>query len=67
MPSYDLVCNECGHKFSVFCSISKKDEQVCPECGSEKVSQRFTAVNIGGGSSFGTSLGASSCGSSGFS
>jgi len=67
MPTYDLVCNACGHKFSVFCSISKKDEQVCPECGSAKVSQRFTAVNIGGSSSLSTGLGTSSCGSSGFS
>lgn len=24
MPSYDLMCEDCGCKFSVFCSISDK-------------------------------------------
>lgn len=47
MPSYDLICQECGHKFSVFCSISKKDQQICPQCKSKNISQRFTSVNIG--------------------
>ncbi len=46
MPSYDLFCQGCGHKFSVFCAISKKEEQVCPECGSDKIRQRFTTVNV---------------------
>ncbi|MHB8126726.1 MAG: FmdB family zinc ribbon protein [Desulfitobacteriaceae bacterium] len=46
MPSYDLVCQECGHKFSVFCSISKKEQQLCAQCGSGKILQRFTTVNI---------------------
>jgi putative FmdB family regulatory protein len=46
MPSYDLSCQDCGQKFSVFCAISKKDEQVCPQCGSGNLSQRFTALNV---------------------
>ncbi|HWQ88913.1 MAG TPA: zinc ribbon domain-containing protein [Desulfitobacteriaceae bacterium] len=46
MPSYDLVCQGCGCKFSVFCAISKKEEQICPQCGSRNLGQRFTAVNI---------------------
>lgn len=48
MPSYDLVCQECGRKFSVFCSISAKDNQTCPQCGSNKITQRFTSVNVCG-------------------
>lgn len=48
MPSYDMVCQDCGHKFSVFCSISHKDQQICPDCQSPKINQRFTAVNIAG-------------------
>lgn len=51
MPSYDLRCEECNHSFSVFCSISAKDQQKCPKCGSKKISQRFTSVNIGSGRS----------------
>ncbi|WP_240983698.1 FmdB family zinc ribbon protein [Acididesulfobacillus acetoxydans] len=68
MPTYDLVCKDCEHRFSVFCSISQKDKQVCPQCGSSEVEQRFTAVNIGGSrsrSSSGGSVGGS-CGTSSF-
>jgi putative FmdB family regulatory protein len=50
MPSYDMLCQECENKFSVFCSISQKDNQTCPQCGSSNVIQRFTSVNIGGSS-----------------
>lgn len=66
MPSYDLVCQECGYKFSVFCSISKKEQQLCSECGSDKIVQRFTTVNIGGSKSGGGSCNLGSCNSSGF-
>lgn len=48
MPNYDLVCQSCGYKFSVFCSISQKDHQACPECGSNQIKQRFTMVNVVG-------------------
>ncbi|MDQ7095113.1 zinc ribbon domain-containing protein [Desulfosporosinus sp. PR] len=61
MPSYDMLCQECGHKFSVFCTISQKERQVCPQCQSSKISQRFTSVNIGGSKGSGGSCSASSC------
>lgn len=64
MPSYDLVCKDCGQKFSVFCSISAKDKQICPKCTSTDISQRFTAVNIGGSRS-GNTVSSSSISSSG--
>ncbi|SCZ81330.1 FmdB family zinc ribbon protein [Acidaminobacter hydrogenoformans] len=48
MPSYDLLCSDCGHKFSVFCSISAKDQQRCPSCDSPNIKTRFTAVNVSG-------------------
>lgn len=56
MPNYDLQCQKCSKKFSVFCSISQKDYQGCPYCGSDLLIQRFTAVNIGG-KSFGQEKG----------
>jgi putative FmdB family regulatory protein len=49
MPSYDLECVKCGHRFSVFCSISQKDHQTCPQCGCDQIKQRLTSVNIGSG------------------
>ncbi|KLU66176.1 zinc ribbon domain protein [Desulfosporosinus acididurans] len=61
MPSYDLICQTCNHKFSVFCSISQKDRQVCPVCGSDQIKQRFTTINVmGKSSSGGSSIGSSS-------
>ncbi len=58
MPSYDLECQKCAKRFSVFCSISQKDYQACPYCGSDQITQRFTSVNIGG-KSVGRDIGAS--------
>lgn len=66
MPSYDLVCQECGHKFSVFCLISKKEQQLCPQCGSDKIVQRFTTVNIGGSKSSEGPCNPASCKTSSF-
>lgn len=48
MPSYDLLCSDCSHKFSVFCSISAKDQQRCPSCDSPNIKTRFTTVNVSG-------------------
>ncbi|WP_459927220.1 FmdB family zinc ribbon protein [Desulfosporosinus burensis] len=48
MPSYDLVCQSCENRFSVFCTISQKDQQSCPKCGSDQIKQRFTTVNVMG-------------------
>ncbi|QHA00991.1 FmdB family zinc ribbon protein [Dehalobacter restrictus] len=48
MPTYDFICEKCGHKFSVFCSVSSRDKQVCPQCANDKISQRFTTVNAYG-------------------
>lgn len=54
MPSYDLKCEACSHKFSVFCSMSDKDRQTCPQCGSTEISQRFTGFNVNRGAGAGT-------------
>jgi putative FmdB family regulatory protein len=51
MPSYDLVCEKCGHPFEVFRQgFLKDDDRVCPECGSEDVRQKFSSFlrNLGG-------------------
>ncbi|KLU59649.1 zinc ribbon domain protein [Peptococcaceae bacterium CEB3] len=61
MPTYDMVCQDCEHKFTVFCAISEKEKQVCPKCKSSKISQRFTSVNIGGSKGGGGGCSGSSC------
>ena len=33
MPIYDFRCAECGHKFEMFTTISRRAQAVCPKCG----------------------------------
>jgi putative FmdB family regulatory protein len=37
MPTYEYVCNACGHKFERFHSIMAAPIRRCPECGKAKV------------------------------
>ena len=32
MPTYDYLCDDCGHEFEKFQSITKKPIEECPEC-----------------------------------
>ena len=33
MPTYDYECNECGHRFEFFQSMTDELVKVCPQCG----------------------------------
>ena len=33
MPTYDYLCDGCGHEFEFFQSMSDKVKRKCPECG----------------------------------
>lgn len=33
MPTYDYKCNDCGHAWELFQSMTAKPEKVCPSCG----------------------------------
>ena len=37
MPTYDYVCDGCGHDFELFQSIKAEAEKKCPECGKSKL------------------------------
>lgn len=37
MPTYDYVCQNCGHAFEKFQSITAKTLRKCPECGEPKL------------------------------
>lgn len=37
MPLYEYRCEECGHEFEEWKSMSRRDEADCPECKSPKV------------------------------
>lgn len=36
MPTYDYVCDACGHKWENFQSITSEPEKKCPECKKKK-------------------------------
>ena len=37
MPTYDYVCDGCGHAFELFQSMSDGVKKTCPECGEKKL------------------------------
>jgi putative FmdB family regulatory protein len=37
MPTYDYVCDGCGHAFELFQSITDKVKKTCPECKKRKL------------------------------
>jgi len=41
MPTYDYLCEACGHKFELFQSISDPVQRKCPECKKLKLRRLF--------------------------
>jgi putative FmdB family regulatory protein len=37
MPTYDYVCDACGHAFELFQSMTDGVKKTCPECGKKKL------------------------------
>jgi len=37
MPTYDYVCDGCGHAFELFQSMTDKAKKTCPECKKPKL------------------------------
>jgi putative FmdB family regulatory protein len=61
MPTYELHCKECGHRFERFLMRLLKDaDRVCPACGSTQV-----APGVGGGFVASLSTTQTSCAPSG--
>lgn len=46
MPTYDYVCDACGHKFELFQSMTEPVKRKCPKCGALKLKR---LVGIGAG------------------
>jgi putative FmdB family regulatory protein len=51
MPTYEYVCEKCGHEFEAFHSISAAPLKICPEdsCGRKKWGRGKVAKKIGAG------------------
>jgi putative FmdB family regulatory protein len=41
MPTYDYVCDGCGHKFELFQSIKDDAQKKCPQCKKMKLRRLF--------------------------
>jgi len=37
MPTYDYVCDACGHAFELFQSMTDSVKRTCPECKKKKL------------------------------
>jgi putative FmdB family regulatory protein len=46
MPTYEYVCEECGHKFERFQAITARPIRKCPECG-QSSAKRLIGVGAG--------------------
>ena len=51
MPTYEYVCNKCGHEFEAFQSISAKPLETCPKelCAKKKWGRGRVTKKISGG------------------
>ncbi len=43
MPTYDYLCDSCGHKFEKFQSITARPLRKCPECGKKQLKRLIGA------------------------
>ena len=41
MPTYDYVCDDCGHAFELFQSITESAKKKCPKCRKSKLRRLF--------------------------
>jgi len=41
MPTYDYLCDACGHKFELFQNISDPLQRKCPQCKKLKLRRLF--------------------------
>lgn len=41
MPTYDYVCEACGHELEIFQSMSEKPKRKCPACSAMKLYRKI--------------------------
>ncbi|HWE39256.1 MAG TPA: FmdB family zinc ribbon protein [Isosphaeraceae bacterium] len=41
MPTYDYICDACGHEFDAFESIKSDPQRVCPSCHEERLRRKI--------------------------
>jgi putative FmdB family regulatory protein len=43
MPTYDYICDACGHEFEAFESIKADPQSLCPSCSETKLRRKIGA------------------------
>ena len=43
MPTYDYICDSCGHEFEAYESIKADSQTVCPTCHEPKLRRKIGA------------------------
>jgi len=43
MPTYDYLCDQCGHEFEAFESITAEPQRDCPACGTPRLRRKIGA------------------------
>ena len=43
MPTYDYICDDCGHEFEAFESIKADPQKDCPKCCQPKLRRKIGA------------------------
>ena len=41
MPTYDYICDDCGHEFEAYESITAQPQTDCPECHHPKLRRKI--------------------------
>ena len=41
MPTYDYICDDCGHEFEAYESITAEPQTDCPECHHPKLRRKI--------------------------
>jgi putative FmdB family regulatory protein len=43
MPTYDYICDACGHEFEAYESIKSESQRTCPACKENKLRRKIGA------------------------
>ena len=43
MPTYDYLCEACGHRLEIFQPITESPKRKCPDCGKPKLKRQIGA------------------------
>jgi putative FmdB family regulatory protein len=65
MPTYEFVCKGCNNRFSLFTTVSGRDNACCPKCEGRDLQQVFKGVRFSTGGYSDVGAGSASSGASG--